>query len=92
MTDRASSNQRKINKGQQAQALRDNPLLTEVFTALKAGYFDKLTKVKKGERYEEELKDIHESMQNLIRMEAYIDRCIGDAKVVVNEKQQPDVL
>ena len=82
----------KINKGQQAQALRDNQLLVEVFTALKAGYFDKLTKVKKGERYEEELKDIHESMQNLIRIEAYIDRCIDGAKVVVNEKQQPDVL
>ena len=85
-------NQQKINKGQQAQALKENPLLAEVFTALKAGYFDKLTKVKKGDRYEAELTDIHESMQNLIRIEAYIDRCIGDAKVVVNERNQPVVL
>lgn len=72
--------------------MRSNPLLAEVFTALKAGYFDKLTKVKKGSEYQAELIDIHESMQNLMRIEAYIDRCIGDAKVIVNENKQPDVL
>tara|TARA_R110002074_G_scaffold121968_1_gene256512 strand:- start:29160 stop:29378 length:219 start_codon:yes stop_codon:yes gene_type:complete len=72
--------------------LRSNPLLAEVFTALKAGYFDKLTKIKKGDGYQAELVEIHESMQNLTRIEAYIDRCIGDAKVIVNEHQQPDVL
>lgn len=92
MTDRATSNQIKINKGQQAEALRSNPLLAEVFTALKAGYFDKLSKVKKGDGYQSELVDIHESMQNLMRIEAYIDRCIGEAKVITNSKDQPDVL
>ena len=92
MTDRAAKNQNKITKGQQAEALRSNPLLAEVFTALKAGYFDKLTKVNKGDGYLEELANIHESMQNLTRIEAYIDRCIGEAKVVVNDSKQPDVL
>lgn len=69
-----------------------NPLLAEVFTALKAGYFDQLTQVKKGDGYQEKLANIHESMQNLIRIEAYIDRCIGAAKVIVNDNKQPDVL
>lgn len=92
MTSRADKNQAKIAKGKHAEALRSNPLLNEIFTALKAGYFEKLTKVSKGEGYLEELASIHESMQNLTRIEAYIDRCIGDAKVVVNDSNQPDVL
>lgn len=91
MTTRDDKNQEKITKGKQAQELRSNPLLIEVFTALKAGYFDKLIKIKKGDDYERELKDVHESMQNLLRIEAYIDRCISGSKVVKNNLNQPDV-
>jgi hypothetical protein len=91
MTTRDDKNQEKITKGNQAQELRSNPFLSEVFTALKAGYFDKLIKIKKGDDYERELKDVHESMQNLLRIEAYIDRCISGSKVVKNNLNQPDV-
>lgn len=70
-----------------ANELKRNPLLNEVFTALKAGYFDKMTKVKKSEGYESQLKDIHESMQNLIRLEAYIDKCIAQGRVL--QKRSP---
>lgn len=81
-----------MNRAAHAQALRDNPFFAEIFTALKAGYFDKLTKVKKGDGYEQELVSIHESMSNLTIIEAYIDRCIGEAKVIVNANNAPDVL
>lgn len=84
-------NQQKINKAKFAEELKANPLLNEVFTALKAGYVDKLVKVKKGEGYQEQLVSVHESMQNLLLIEAYIDRCIGEAKVVLNSKNLPDV-
>ena len=76
------NDQDKINRAKYAEELKNNPLLAEAFTALKAGYFEKLTKVKKRFRYERELKQIHESMQNLIRLENYIDRCIAEARVV----------
>lgn len=62
-------------------------------TELKALYFDKLTKVKKSsqDNYLGELADIHDSMQNLIRIEAYIDKCISAGKVVRNKEQRPAV-
>lgn len=82
------TDQDKINRAIQAKELKNNPLLNEAFTALKAGYFEKLTKVKKRFRYERELKQIHESMQNLIRLEAYIDRCIAEARVVEEKEKR----
>lgn len=81
------TDQDKINRAKWAEDLKGNPLLNEIMTALKVGYFEKLCKVKKGSGYEDELKDVHESMQNLIRFENYIDRCIS-AKKVVEQNQQ----
>lgn len=91
MTTRDDRSQEKITKGAQAQELRSNPLLNEVFTALKAGYFDKLTKIKKGDNYDRDLRYVHESMQNLQLIEAYIDRCISNSKVVMNERNKIDI-
>lgn len=80
-----------MNKAKWAEDLKANPLLNEVFTALKAGYFEKLIKVSKGDGYEDQLKDIHESMQNLTRIENYITRCINNSKVVLDRNDKPDV-
>lgn len=64
-----------------------------MMTELKALYFDKLTKVKKSSQndYLGELADIHDSMQNLIRIEAYIEKCIAAGKVVRNKDLRPDI-
>lgn len=78
--------QQKLDRMHHANQLKANPVLAEVFTYLKAGYFEKLAKVKKGRGYEEDLKDIHESMQNLIRIENYIDRCVAEGKAVQAKK------
>lgn len=82
------SDQEKKNKAIQANQLKENPLLNEIFVSLKASYLEKLTKVKKGRHYEDELKDIHDSLQNLIRIEAYIDRCITSGRVVDIEQKR----
>lgn len=76
-----------------AQALKENLLFREIMTELKAMYFEKLTKVKKdsSDNYLLELSDIHDSMQNLTRIESYIDRCIVAGKVVRNKGQRPDI-
>lgn len=84
-------NQQALNRAKQAQELQDNPLLREVFITLQGMYFDKLVKLKKSEGYESELKDIHESMQNLNKIEAYIDRCVKHGKVIVDANNKPSI-
>jgi hypothetical protein len=91
MTTRDDRSQDKITKGKQAQELLSNPLFNEIFTAIKAGYFEKLINIKKGDDYARDLKDVHESMQNLRMIEAYIDRCISSEKVVMNERNKIDI-
>lgn len=86
-TDQLDREQEATNNAVHAKALRDNPLLNQVFVALKAGYVEKLTKIKKGKHYEAQLKDVHDSLQNLMRIEGYIQKCIDDGKVV-EERQR----
>lgn len=71
-----------------AEELKRNPLLNEAFTYIKAGHFEKLTKVKKRFRYERELKRIHDDMQALIRLENYIESVISQGKVVEDKKKR----
>ena len=78
--------QQDLNNAKYAKDLRDNPLMQAMFTYLKASYVDKLTKIKKGPHYEAQLTDVHDSLQNLARIEGYIQKCINDGRIV-EEKQ-----
>lgn len=70
------------NAAEYARQLKENPLLASMFTYLKASYVEKLTKIKKGKHYEAQLTDVHDSLQNLMRIEGYIQKCINDGKVL----------
>ena len=83
----ADREQQDINNALYAKQLRDNPLMQSMFTYLKASYVDKLTKIRKGKHYEAQLADVHDSLQNLARIEGYIQRCI-DAGSIVEDKQK----
>lgn len=85
MSDRE---QQDLNNAKYAKDLRDNPLMQSMFTYLKASYIEKLTKVKKGKHYEAQLKDIHDSLQNLARIEGYIAKCINDGKIVEDKQSK----
>ena len=86
-TDQLDREQNAINRMTDAKSLANSPLLNEIFVALEAGYVDKLSKVKKGRGYLDELAEIHDSLQNLKRMQGYIQDCINKGKVV-EEKQR----
>jgi hypothetical protein len=86
--DQADREQQQINDAVYAKQLRDNPLMQSMFVYLKAGYVDKLTKIKKGRHYEAQLKDIHDSLQNLARIEGYFQKCIDDGKVVQDKQKK----
>lgn len=81
------NDQDKRNRAVYARELQANPFLSEIFITLKAKYLQKLTAIKKGKSYEKELCDVHDSLQNLQRLEAFIDRCVADGKIV-DEKER----
>ena len=82
------TDQDKRNKAVYAKELQANPLMNEIFLALKYKYLSKLTKITKGKHYEKRLADVHDSLQNLQRLEAYIERCVADGKVVEEKERR----
>ena len=80
--------QSELNNAKHAKDLRDNPLMQSMFSYLKASYIDKLTRVKKGRHYEAELKDIHDSLQNLARIEGYIEKCISSGRIIEERRSR----
>ena len=88
MSTQADREQESINMAANAKALKDNPLMEAMFLHLRSGYVDKFTQIKKGEGYEQELKDVHDSMQNLIRIEGFMQKCISDGKIVQDRQNK----
>lgn len=82
MSTQADREQEALNMAKHAKDLRDNPLMEAMFLQLRSGYMEKFTKIKKDANYVQELKDVHDSFQNLIRIEGYMQKCIADGKVV----------
>lgn len=80
--------QEQINDAADAKRLRENPFLNKMFVTLKAGYLEKLTKIKKGKHYEEQLKDVHDSLQNLMRIEGLLEKAITDGKIVEDKRNK----
>lgn len=88
----ADREQHDINRAADAKAIRGNQFFNEIMVALKAGYVEKLTSIKKGRHYEAELKDVHDSLQNLMRIEGYISKCISDGNIAQDKKSKRELL
>ena len=80
--------QHDINLAEHAKALRDNPFFQRMMLEMKAGYVDKLTKIKKGPWYERKLKDVHDSLQNLAMIEGLMLKAINDGKIAEGKRKQ----
>jgi hypothetical protein len=78
--------QEQINDAEDAKRLKENPFFNKMLVTLKAGYVEKLTKIKKGKHYEAELKDVHDSLQNLMRIEGFIEKTISDGRIVMDKR------
>lgn len=82
------TNQEVINRSELARQILDNPVHQQAFTQVRAALFESLGKVKKGRGYEQELKDIHDTMQNLDRLERIIKSAYTDGKVILDKKNR----
>lgn len=80
--------QEQMNDAADAKRIAENPFFNKMIVSLKAGYVEKLTKIKKGRHYEAELKDVHDSLQNLMRIEGVLARSIADGKIVEDKRNK----
>ena len=78
----------KLQKAELARQILENPLYQEGFTAIRAAYIEALSNIKKGRHYEMQLKDIHDSLQNLNRIEHVMESYYKAGKVVLNKKRK----
>ena len=78
----------KVSRAELARQIKDNPLYREAFTAVRAAMVESLGKIKKGRGYEEDLKRVHDTLQNLDRVESVIDRYFDDGKVVQHKRSR----
>ena len=88
MSDRE---QQDINRAQQAKLLKENAFFNEMMITLKAGYVEKLTKIKKGRGYEEDLKQVHDGLRNLGAIEGFMAKCINDGKIAVDKRSKREL-
>jgi hypothetical protein len=80
--------QAKTNNAAAAKELQDNAFFSQMMVVLKGSYIEKLTRIKKGKHYEAQLKDVHDSLQNLSRIEGYIEKCIIDGRFVEEKRNK----
>lgn len=78
--------QEKKNRAADAQQLKDNPILKEAFIALKGAHIEAFSKVRKDDNYIENLKNVHDDMAALQRLERYIDRVITEGRLTEKPK------
>jgi len=78
----------KLQRAELARQIKDNPLYNEALMQIRSAYVRALSNVKKCEGYENDLMQIHDSLQNLDRLERVIDGYFDSGKVAVNERGQ----
>jgi len=71
----------KLQRAELARQIKDNPLYNEALMQIRSAYVRALSNVKKCEGYENDLMQIHDSLQNLDRLERVIDGYFDSGKV-----------
>ena len=82
MSTQADREQEALNMAVHARELKDNPFMEAMFLSLRSSYVEKFTKIKKDANYVQDLKDVHDSLQNLARIEGFMIKCINDGKII----------
>ena len=91
MTDQHSQDQakqEKINRAALAKQVKENPVYQAALMEIRASIYRSLEAIKKDRHYEIRLKDAHDTLQNLGRLETVIDRFFDIGKVVIDQQKR----
>lgn len=86
--DKADRAEQKIRFGDHARQVKENPVYVSAWQVRRGQLVQELTELKKGKHYEAQLKDIHDSLQNLDRLEAQINRYYDTGKMEVSKRNR----
>ena len=86
--DQADREQEQINDALFAAQVRDNPFWQKMMLTLRAQNIERIGKIRKGKHYEAQLKDEHDTLQNLQRLENMISKALDDGKIVKDKQQR----
>ena len=85
--DKLDREEQKVRFGELARQVKENGAYVSAWQVRRGQLVDELAKLKKGFRYEKKLKDIHDSLQNLDKLEAQIDQYYKTGKMVVSKRK-----
>ena len=86
--DKADREQTQLNDAKYAKAVRDNPFYQKMIVTLRAQNIERIGKIRKGKHYEAQLKDEHDTLQNLQRLANVIEHALNDGKIVEDKQRK----
>jgi len=85
--DQLDREEQKVRFGESARQVKENQAYVSAWQIRRGQLVQELSQLKKGFRYEKKLKDIHDSLQNLDRLETMINRYYETGKMVANKRK-----
>ena len=85
--DRLDREEQKVRFGEAARQVKENQAYLQAWAVIRGSLVQELTVLKKGKHYEAKLKDLHDSLQNLDRLESQINRFYEAGKLVVSKRK-----
>lgn len=85
--DRKDRDQAKLVLAELARQVKENEAYQRAWMTIRGSLVQEMTVLKKGKHYEAKLKDIHDSLQNLDRLESTINRYYETGKVVAAKRK-----
>jgi hypothetical protein len=85
--DKLDRDEQKVRFGEMARQVKENTAYQSAWAVRRGELVQELVVLKKGKHYEAKLKDIHDSLQNLDRLEAQINRYYETGKKEVSKRK-----
>ena len=85
--DALDREEQKVRFGESARQVKENQAYLAAWATIRGSLVQQLSTLKKGRHYEKELKDIHDSLQNLDRLEVTINRYYETGKLTVKKRK-----
>jgi len=84
--DQRDREEQKIRFGESARQVKENEVYQRAWGTVRSSLYQELRDIKKGRHYEAKLKDIHDSLQNLDKLEQVINRFYESGKKEVSKR------
>ena len=85
--DQRDREEQKVRFGESARQVKENQAYMQAWAIIRGSLVQELTVLKKGKHYEAKLKDIHDSLQNLDRLESTINRFYETGKHITGKRK-----